>query len=88
MKPRTKVRPGSFAKSSSSSAVTWRGASFNCCATVSSDIPIASRAARSMPPAVDAARGGAEGAVAVGFEICSVIRNFLSQALFASVESG
>src|SRR5688500_2322652 len=48
--PRAMVGPGSAPKRSCSSASSWRGANFSCCATSASARPCASRACASSAP--------------------------------------
>src|SRR5258708_4764491 len=48
--PRAKVPPGKRSKRSCSSASSWRGANFSCCATSETDNPRASRALFSSAP--------------------------------------
>src|SRR5689334_6321565 len=52
--PRAKVPPGSRSKRSCSSASSWRGANFSCCATSESASPRASRARCSSAPTLSA----------------------------------
>jgi hypothetical protein len=89
MKPRTNVRPGSCAKSSSSSAWTWRGASFNCCATASIDQPAAMRASRRRAPAETAATASASriGTLASPL-ICKLTRTLPAESPWPRRNSG